>query len=330
MTDPWDRRNPPQQPQYPQGGQPQYPQGQPQYPQGQPQYPQGPPQYPQGPPQGPPPGYSAPPPPPGPPQGPPPAGGPQPDSAPTKKGKRSFRDPLSIVLVVVIVLALVLAVAIGVELYARNRGETKVAGAIECLLGDKAEVSFGFLPPFLMQHMSGHYTNIHIETAGNQVRDLKGMKADVTVEDVRLEDTATSGGSIGSLVAKIDWTADGMSQSIQDAVPLIGSFISGVTTNPTDGTVELEAALGSIVTKPEVKNGALTLQVEELTGLGFTLPREAMQPALDALTSKLTDELPMGIKADSVEVTDTGVDTQFSTQNATIPKSQDDSCFSNL
>ena len=38
----------------------------------------------------------------------------------------------------------------------------------------------------------------------------------------------------------------------------------------------------------------------------------------------------MGIKADSVEVTDTGVDTQFSTQNATIPKSQDDPCFSNL
>ena len=122
-------------------------------------------------------------------------------------------------------------------------------------------MSFGFLPPFLMQHMSGHYTNIHIETAGNQVRDLKGMKADVTVKDVRLEDTANSGGSIGSLVANIDWTADGMSQSIKDAVPLIGSFISGVTTNPTDGTVELEAALGSIVTKPAVKNGALTLQV---------------------------------------------------------------------
>ena len=312
MTDPWDGRNQPQGP-----------------PQGPPQYPQRQPQYPPGPPPGPPPGYAAPPPPPGPPQAPAPQAE---EPSPPKRSKGFLRDPVSIVLVVVIVVAVVAAAVIGIELYARNRGETKVAAAVECLVEDKADVSFGFTPPFLMQHMSGHYTNIHIETAGNQIRGLAGMKADVTVKDVRLAEDAGSGGggTIGSLVAKIDWTAAGMSQSIQNAVPLVGSLISGVTTNPSDGTVELEAALGSIVTKPEVKNGALTLQVTELTGLGFTLPRETLQPALDALTSRLTEELPMDIKADSVEVTDTGVETQFSTQNATIPKSEEDSCFSNI
>jgi hypothetical protein len=309
MTDPWDHRNQPQGPP--------------------PQRPQGPPQYPQGPPQGPPPGYAAPPPPPGPP--PPQASAPQQEeTTPPEKRKGFLRDPLSIVLTIVIVVAVAAAALIGIELYARNEGETKVAAAVECLVEDKADVSFGFTPPFLMQHMSGHYTNIHIETAGNQIRDLSGMKADVTVKDVRLEDTADSGGSIGSLVANIDWTAAGMTQSIQNAIPLVGSLISGVTTNPSDGTVELEAALGSIVTKPAVKNGALTLEVTELTGLGFTLPRETIQPALDALTSQLTQELPMDIKADSVEVTDNGVQTRFSTQNATIPKDEDDSCFSNL
>lgn len=312
MTDPWDRRNQPQGPP-------------PQYPQGPPQYSQGPPQYPQGPPQGPPPGYAAPP---APPQQ---ASAPQQEeTTPPKKRKGFLRDPLSIVLTIVIVVAVVASALIGIELYARNEGETKVAAAVECLVEDTADVSFGFTPPFLMQHMSGHYTNIHIETAGNQIRDLSGMKADVTVKDVRLEDTADSGGSIGSLVAKIDWTAAGMTQSIQNAIPLVGSLITGVTTNPSDGTVELEAALGNIVTKPAVKNGALTLEVTELTGLGFTLPRETIQPALDALTSQLTNELPMNIKADSVEVTDTGVQTQFSTQNATIPKSEDDYCFSSI
>jgi hypothetical protein len=234
--------------------------------------------------------------------------------------------------VLVIVVAVVLAGLIGVELYARNSGETQVASAVECVLGDKAEVSFAFMPPFLMQHLSEHYKSVHIETAGNQVRDLKGMRADVTFNDVRLAQDAGSGGggTIGSLVAKIDWTAAGMTQSIQDAIPLIGSLISGVTTNPSDGTVELEAVLGSIVTKPEVRNGALSLQVTELTGLGFTLPRETIQPALDSLTSQLTDELPFPITADSVQVTDSGVLTQFSAQNATIPQSQDDSCFSTV
>ena len=60
------------------------------------------------------------------------------------------------------------------------------------------------------------------------------------------------------------------------------------------------------------------------------LPRETIQPALDPLTNQLKQELPMDIKADSVEVTDSGVQTRFSTQNATIPKNEDDSCFSNL
>ncbi len=72
----------------------------------------------------------------------------------------------------------------------------------------------------------------------------------MTFKDVRFEDTADSGGTIGSLVANIDWTAAGMTQSIQNAIPLVGSLITGVTTNPSDGTVELEAALGSIVDHP--------------------------------------------------------------------------------
>jgi hypothetical protein len=67
-----------------------------------------------------------------------------------------------------------------------------------------------------------------------------------------------------------------------------------------------------------------------LTGLGFTLPRETVQPALDAFTAQLTKNYPMGIHADSVRVTDSGVVSQFSTQNASIPKGQQDPCFSGL
>jgi hypothetical protein len=249
-----------------------------------------------------------------------------------KRSKRFLRDPLSIVLVLVIVVAVLLAALIGVELYARKTGEDQVATAIECVLGDQADVSFSFMPPFLMQHLSEHYNTVHIKTAGNQIRDLKGMTADLTVNDVRLAQDAGSGGggSIGSLVAKIDWTSAGMTQSIQNAIPIFGSLISGVTTNPSEGTVELKAALGSIVTKPAIKNGKLSLQVTEFTGLGFTLPRETMQPALDALTSQLSDEFPFPITADSVEVTDSGVQTQFSAQNATIPQGGDNTCFSTV
>ncbi len=295
MTDPWARPNQPPPP---------------------------PPQHPQGPP----PGYPAPPPQQAPQQ---PAGPPKDSSLPARI-KRLFRDPLSIVLVVVIVVALVLAGLLAGELYARNRADTVVAGVTECVVQDQATASFGVMPPFLIQHMSGHYTNMHIETAGNQVRDAKGMKVNLDINDVRLEDTADSSGSIGSLVANITWSAEGIKQTIQDSIPLVGAFVTGVTTNPSAGTIELEGALGSIVAKPAVVDNGIALQVTELTGLGFTLPRETVQPALDAFTSQLTKNYPLGIHADSVQVTDSGVVSQFSTQNATIPKGQQDPCFAGL
>ncbi|PXX09094.1 DUF2993 domain-containing protein [Mycolicibacterium moriokaense] len=276
-----------------------------------------PPQFPQGPPGG----------------QPPPTGPAEPqktDSSLLDKVKNLFRDPLSIVLVLVIVVALVLAGVIGGELYARSRADSIVTKATECVVQDSAKASFGVVPPFLWQHMSGHYTNINIETAGNQVREAKGMKVIINIKDVRLGDTANASGSIGSLVANINWTADGIKQTIQDAIPIVGSFVTGVTTNPSAGTIELQGMLGKITAKPQVVDNGIALEVTELSGLGFTLPRETVQPALDAFTSTLTKNYPLGIHADSVQVTDTGVVSQFSTQNASIPKGNEDPCFAGL
>jgi hypothetical protein len=270
-------------------------------------------------------------------QAPPPHGAPLPPAAPPQKDssllvkiKNLFRDPLSIVLIVVIVVALVAAGLLASELYARSRADSIVARAAQCVVQDNATVSFGAVPPFLMQHISGHYTNIHIETAGNQVRQAKGMKVNVVIKDVRLEDTANSSGSIGSLVANVTWSSQGIKDTIQEAIPLVGSFVTGVTTNPSAGTIELQGPLGSIVAKPSVSDGGLGLQVTELTGLGFTLPRETVQPALEAFSKQLTDNYPLGIHADSVQVTDSGVVSQFSTQNASMPKGNEDPCFAGL
>jgi LmeA-like phospholipid-binding len=276
-----------------------------------------PPQFPQGPP----PDSGAP---------PPPAGPPQKDSSLLVKIKNLFRDPLSIVLVVVIVVALVLAGVLAGELYARGRADTVVSKVVSCVVEDEASASFDPVPPFLLQHMTGHYTNLNVETAGNQIRDAKGMKVNLSIDDVRLEDTATSSGSVGSLIAQITWSADGIQQTIQDAIPLVGSFVNDVKTDPSAGTIELVGSLGSIVAKPAVVNEGIQLQVTELSGLGFTLPREVVQPALDVFTSQLTENYPMGIHADTVQVTESGVVSQFSTENAEIPKGQEDPCFAGL
>ena len=251
---------------------------------------------------------------------------------PPKSGSfigRTLRDPMSIVLVLVIVVALVAAGVVGAELYARGRADDVVAKAVSCVVQDSAKVSFG-ASPFLLQHMTGHYGNISISTAGNQIREAKGMKADITIDDVRLEDKGNTKGTIGALDATINWTAEGIKETIQNSIPLVGSFVTSVTANPSDGTIELKAALGGIITKPQVVDGGISLQVQELTGLGFTLPREAVQPALDAFSSQLTKNYPLGIHADSVTVTDSGVTAKFSTRNATMPAGQQDPCFAGI
>jgi hypothetical protein len=68
----------------------------------------------------------------------------------------------------------------------------------------------------------------------------------------------------------------------------------------------------------------------QVSGLGFTLPRESVQPALDLFTTALTKNLPMGIHADTVAVTDTGVTARFVTRDATIPNGQQDPCFAGV
>ena len=226
-------------------------------------------------------------------------------------------------------LAIAAAGLLGSELYARKRADDVVTKATECVVQDTASASFG-PRPFLLQHMTGHYTDITITTAGNQIRDARGMKAVVSIKDVRLQSNGDSQGTIGALDATITWSSEGIKQTLQGAIPLLGSFVTGVTTNPSDNTIELQGALGTVTAKPQIVNGGLGLQVVSLTGLGFTLPRETVQPALDVFTTQLTDNYPLGIKATSVEVTDTGVTAQFATRNASIPRGETDPCFAGL
>lgn len=239
-------------------------------------------------------------------------------------------------LIAVIVIGLVVAGLLASELYARHRAESVVAAATECVVHDKASVSFG-ATPLLLQLATGHYRNISIHTAGNRIGDTRGMKADVWIDDVRLHGDAV--GTVGALDAMITWSVDGMKQSIQDAITPLRGLVTGVQTNPDDGTIKLQGNLGSVTTKPQVTGGRMALQVVDVSGLGLLLPTEIVQSALDAFTTQLTDGYPLDIHADSVQITDDGVTAHYSTRDTSIPqgnkgnhgnKDNQDTCFAGL
>ena len=270
------------------------------------------------------------PPPPAPPWQPPPA---QPYAEVPESDERQRRglrgDPLSVILALVIIGALALAALLGGEVYARHKADSIVAKAVSCVVQDSATASFG-MRPFLLQHFGHRYRDMRVETAGNQIREAKGMKLTLRLDDVRMNPTADSAGTLGSLDADINWTADGIKQTVAGMIPLIGSLVSGVTTNPAGGTLDVAGPLGTVTIKPEAVDGNLRLNVLGVTGLGMTLPSESVQPALDLFTDQLTKNLPMGIRAEDVSVTDSGVAARFATRNATIPNGQQDPCFAGL
>jgi hypothetical protein len=250
-------------------------------------------------------------------------------------------NPLSIVLIAVIVIGLVTAGLLAGELYARHRAESVVAAAAECVVHDKASVSFG-ATPLLLQFATGHYRNISIQTAGNRIGNNRGMKADVRLDHVRLDGDADAMGTVGTLDAVITWSADGMRQSIQEAIAPLRGLVTGVQTNLEDGTIKLQGNLGTITIKPQVKDGRVALQLVDVTGLGLLLPSETVQSALDAFTPRLTESYPLDIHADSVQVTNDGVTAHYSARETSIlqrnkrnhgdqgNKDNRDGCFANL
>lgn len=215
----------------------------------------------------------------------------------------------------------------GAELYARYRADAILTDVAQCVVEDRANISFGVNPPFLWQHITGHYTNITVTTAGDRVQGANGMTAEVTLKDVRLQDSADSKGTIGSLTATLTWKSAGIKDTLAANLPAVGSLITGVSTNSAAGTIVVDAGDNRVTAKPVVTDGDLNLEVLEVTGV---LPKDAVQSALNDLTKKLNDNYPLGIHADSVDVTASGVVGNFSSQNASIPKEDENPCFARL
>ncbi|OAN40666.1 hypothetical protein A4X20_13895 [Mycolicibacterium iranicum] len=215
----------------------------------------------------------------------------------------------------------------GAELYARHRADGVLVAVAECVVEDGATISYGVNPPFLWQHITGHYTNISVETAGDRVQSAKGMTADVTLRDVRLQDSGDSKGDIGSLDATLTWTSAGIKDTVAENLPVVGNLVTDVRTDAAAGTIVMDAGDSSVTAKPVVENGDLNLEVLEVAG---PFPQESVQSALDDLTKKLNDNYPLGIHADSVEVTDRGVVGTFSSQDASIPDQETNACFARL
>ena len=242
-----------------------------------------------------------------------------------------------------IVISLVAAGVLASELYARHRAESVVAAATECVVQDKASVSFG-ATPFLLQLATGHFSNISIHTAGNRIGPARGMRADVRIDDVRLEGDTNAMGAIGALRRHDHLVCRRHYADHSRGDPAAGRLGHlGGHQIQTTALIELHGDLGGVIAKPQVEGGGVALEVVDVTGLGLLVGGETVQSALDAFTTHLNESYPLGIHAYNVQVTDDGVTAQYSNRVASTSQgsqgnegdqgyndNQDDPCFANL
>ena len=238
-----------------------------------------------------------------------------------------LKSPTSIVLIVVTVVALMCTSLLGGELCMRLWARSLLTTMLRCMVDDDATVSIAASPPVLVQFVEGHYTDVTIVTTGRQVGAAQGMTIAVDIKDFRVPGGRASAGTIGSLSATMVWTDDGMTRTARQTIPLLGGFVTGVTTDPSAGTIALAGLLGTVTVIPAVADGELRLRVESLTGLGLPLPREGLQSALNTFAQQMNTHFPMGLRVDGVRVTDAGVAAHFAARNISIPATWEKSCL---
>src|SRR5262249_42597031 len=130
---------------------------------------------------------------------------------------------------------------------------------------------------------------------------------------------------------------DYIPDSIKEFIPSfvgVDSLVTGVTTDPSAGTVTVQgAANSSFVVKPTVENGALRLIIPDQgisLPFGLSMPRESIQSRLDEKTQKISDN-KLNIKVvEPVEITNDAVTLHFAGKDSAIPLQSTDKCFAGL
>lgn len=231
---------------------------------------------------------------------------------PTSGPKRNMALTIALVVIVALVAALV-----GAEFYIRHNVKQCMADQFQSELGSQVDVGLS-AKPMLLQAIDKKVPYITISSAGSSFGPAQGMDVTARVNDVDLTATDTSGGSIGSSTADIDWSTAGILATIQ-AQPF-GNLVTDVASDAAAGTLQFQVlGLAELTVKPQVDAGAVNVETVGAELLGLGIPTDLVSGIVDVLTSSL-QIYPLGMTPDSLTVTDSGLQMSLAGGAYTMPK----------
>ncbi|NLG56674.1 MAG: DUF2993 domain-containing protein [Rhodococcus sp.] len=238
-------------------------------------------------------------------------------SAKTATG--SSHRVLAVSLIVVAVLVASLAAG---EIYLRRQVENCMASQFESQLGSKVDVGLSW-KPVLWQSIDKKVPYVTLRSDDTSFGPAVGMNVDARINDVRLEQTPDSNGTVGSSTAEVQWTTEGILATM--AQQPFGSLIGNVTANPEAGTLTFSVGTGGLVdleVRPFITdNGAeKAVQVETKSAriLGFGLPTDLVDGVVQIITEALQD-YPLGMTPTDIAVTDAGIEVSLAGGQYTLP-----------
>ncbi|MBY8855621.1 DUF2993 domain-containing protein [Nocardia sp. CA2R105] len=224
-----------------------------------------------------------------------------PDSA--TAAPRRGRNVRRIVLIVGIVIVLAaVGTAVGFETYARKHFSQCIATQLEKSLGSKVSVSFG-AKPLLLTYLDHKVGSVTVNSDDAQFGPAVGMKVRATLNDIAMNGNDAT---VASSSAEASWSDDGIAQTLQ-------GLVSGVTSNPSSGTLDVKVlgGLADLELTPRIVNDKIQVDTNKATLLGVIgIPNDLVDNIVQSMTKSL-QSYPLDMHPSQLTVTDSGIDVKL-------------------
>ncbi|MGW0245817.1 LmeA family phospholipid-binding protein [Nocardia goodfellowii] len=229
---------------------------------------------------------------------------------------RVSRRTLTIALAVVV--ALLAALLIGGEAYARHRVANCVSTQFEQEMGSKIDVGFG-VKPLLITYLDGKVGRVTVDSDDTKFGPAVGMVVHARFDDVEMIDSGKGGGTIGSSSADVDWSNEGIRETL-------AGLVTSVSSSKASGllTLKVLGGLAELEVKPVVTNGVVEVETQSAALLGLGLPTDLVQGIVDVI-SKSLQSYPFDMKPTEISVTDDGIAVRLIGGRSELPASQGNS-----
>lgn len=244
------------------------------------------------------------------PPAPPPMG-----TSPAGATSRRRRRPWLVGLVVTLVLVALVA---GGEFFARRQLRSTVSDAMaNGLHTSSVDVGIG-TSPALLDLSRGRIDQVSLKAQQATVCQVRDVSLDAKVQDVS---TARSGGRIGESTLTLTLSERALndllatSKSAKDVT---------ATVEPSSGSVRLVGlgGLAQVQARPSLTGGKLGFTVVSAQFAGHDVQPARAQKLLGGGSGTALQQMPLGLRATSVHVTDAGLETSFHGQPTTLPRGE--------